>query len=154
MQNNEQNDNHRKTQYWRWLPLALLCISGVLPAAELEVSEAKMRLLPGDLPAAGYFTLHNAGDASVTLIGAESPAFEDAAMHRSTNQDGMASMQPVPQLALASGEQVAFAPQGYHLMLMNRKRPLSVGDEVEVVLLFEDEQRLTASFQTVSPASL
>lgn len=113
-----------------------------------------MRLLPGDLPAAGYFTLRNTGDNDITLVGAQSPAFGNVEMHRSVNQDGVTSMQPVPQIELAAGEQVGFAPQGYHLMLMERTRSLAIGEEVEVILLFEDEQRLTVKFQVVSPTTL
>jgi len=50
--------------------------------AELKVSEAKLRLLPGNLPAAGYFTLTNTGNQPVVLTGAQSPAFAQVMMPR------------------------------------------------------------------------
>lgn len=136
------------------IALFLVAVPPALAAETLTTEEARIRLLPGDLPAAGYFTLRNTGDTDLILVGAQSPAFGNVEMHRSVDRDGVASMQPVEQLELAAGEQIAFAPQGYHLMLMQRARPLAVGEEVEITLLFEDARRLTVTFQTVSPASL
>lgn len=134
--------------------LLLLIFSAGAVAADLAVEHARMRLLPGDLPAAGYFSLRNTSNEPVVLVGAESAAFECAMMHRSTQENGMAGMEHVPQLELAPGERVEFAPGGYHLMLMKRLKPLTVGDEVTVTLLFEDGRRLPVVFEAVSPASL
>lgn len=133
--------------------LLLLILSAVAEAAELEVKDARLRLLPGDLPAGGYFSLRNVGSQSVVLVGAESAAYEQVMMHRSTEKDGMASMEQVLQLELAPGETVNFAPGGYHLMLMKRLGPLAIGEKVDLTLLFADGFRLPVTFQVVSPAA-
>lgn len=134
--------------------LLLLVLSCSAMAAGVEVDDARLRLLPGDLPAAGYFSLNNSRGGPIALVGAESPAFEQVSIHRSMEKEGMTSMVPVPRLNLASGESVEFAPGGYHLMLMKRRSPTAIGDEVSVTLLFEDGLRLPVIFQAVSPASL
>lgn len=154
MQGRKQNNIQLRTRHWCWLLLVLLWTSVTLPAAELAVSEARMRLLPGDLPAAGYFTVRNTSENDTILVGAESPAFGNVEMHRSVNQGGVSSMQPVSKIALAARGQAVFAPHGYHLMLMQRKRSLAIGEEVDVILLFEDEQRLKVKFQALSPTIL
>ncbi|HDZ58148.1 MAG TPA: copper chaperone PCu(A)C [Pseudomonas xinjiangensis] len=133
--------------------LLLLAFSAMIWAADLEVTDARLRLLPGDLPAAGYFSLSNTSGESVVLVGAESPAFERVTVHQSTQDKGMASMEPVPHLELAPGDAVEFAPGGYHLMLMERQSPLALGDEVTVTLVFKDGQRLPVMFQAVSPTA-
>ena len=143
----------RLAKGWCSTFLLLIATSGTLAAAELEVSEARLRLLPGDLPAAGYFTLTNTSEKGVTLTGADSPAFGNVMMHRSVNQDGVTRMEPVAQLELAAGEQVEFAPGGYHLMLMKRVRPLVVGDDVEVNLHFAGNQRQRVTFRAVAPTA-
>ena len=56
-------------------------------------------------------------------------------------------------LELAAGEQVEFAPGGYHLMLMKRVRPLVVGDDVEVNLHFAGNQRQRDTFRAVAPTA-
>lgn len=74
-------------------------------------------------------------------------------MHRSTEKDGMAGMEPVLRLEVAPGETLNFAPGGYHLMLMKRLVPLAIGEKVNVTLLFADGAHLPVIFQVVSPAS-
>ncbi|MDT4868223.1 Copper chaperone PCu(A)C [compost metagenome] len=129
--------------------LFLLIFSAVVGAADLEVTDARLRLLPGDLPAGGYFSLSNVSKQSVILVGAQSAAFERAMMHQSTEKDGMAGMEPVLQLEVGPGETVDFAPGGYHLMLMKRLVPLAIGERVNITLLFAEGARLPVTFQVV-----
>ncbi|EPK3438434.1 MULTISPECIES: copper chaperone PCu(A)C [Pseudomonas aeruginosa group] len=133
--------------------LLLLIFSTAVAAADLEVKGARLRLLPGDLPAGGYFSLSNVSKQSAALVGAERAAFEHVMMHRSTEKDGMAGMEPVLRLEVAPGETLNFAPGGYHLMLMKRLVPLAIGEKVNVTLLFADGAHLPVIFQVVSPAS-
>ncbi|MDN3521129.1 copper chaperone PCu(A)C [Halomonas ramblicola] len=134
--------------------LVLWLFSSTALAADLEVENPRLRLLPGDLPAAGYYGLRNTSDETMVLVGAQSPAFARVMLHRSVEDDGQVQMRHVPRLVIESGDSVDFAPGGYHLMLMERSRPLAVGDEVTVTLEFEDGRRLPVAFRAVSPASL
>ncbi|PRY66416.1 hypothetical protein B0H98_101400 [Vreelandella songnenensis] len=134
--------------------LALMLGTGVAQASTLEVSNARLSLLPGNTPGAGYFELANSGEETVTLVGAESPAFESVEMHVSSEHEGMAHMHAIESLDIAPGERIEFAPKGHHLMFMRRIEALSEGDKAEVVLEFSDEQRLPVTFDVVSPASL
>lgn len=134
--------------------LALWFAVSMAQADDLTVTNARLSLLPGDMPGAGYFDLHNNGDAPVTLVGASSAAFQSVALHRSMTRDGMASMHAIAKLEIAPGETFAFAPKGYHLMFMKRTRPLAVGDEVEAVLEFAGGKPLPVTFEVVSPASM
>lgn len=139
---------------WACGLIALLLCSGMAQAQDLSLEDARLSLLPGDMPGAGYFSLQNDSGASVTLVGAKSDAFKNTEIHMSMEKDGMASMHAVPRLEIAAGERLDFAPKGYHLMFMNRIGPLEVGDDVDVVLLFEESQQLPATFKVVSPASM
>ncbi|MGO2148371.1 MULTISPECIES: copper chaperone PCu(A)C [Halomonas] len=144
----------RVTQRLALSALALLLTAGVAQAQTLEVSNARLSLLPGNTPGAGYFELYNAGDEAVTLVGAQSPAFDSVEIHVSSEHDGMAHMHELTSLEIASGERFEFAPKGHHLMFMRRVEPLNVGDDVDVVLEFSDEQQLPVTFNVVSPASM
>lgn len=140
----------------RWaggLVVALLT-AGYAYGQDVQVSDARVSLLPGEQPGAGYFQLYNAGDEAVVLVGADSDAFENVELHVSAEQDGMAHMHAVEQVEIAPGERFAFAPKGHHLMLIGREKALSVGDEVDVQLEFADDQRLSVTFDVVSPVSL
>ncbi|SDO02255.1 copper chaperone PCu(A)C [Vreelandella arcis] len=134
--------------------LVMLLTAGYAYGQDVQVTDARVSLLPGEQPGAGYFQLYNAGDEAVVLVGAESDAFESVELHVSSNQDGMAHMQAVEQVEIAPGERFAFAPKGHHLMLIGREKALKVGDEVDVQLEFADDQRLSVTFDVVSPVSL
>src|SRR3546814_3055225 len=115
------------------------------------VEDAWIRMLPGDLPAAGYFALRNRSDAARDLTGTDSPAFAMAMRHRSSEQNGQSQMQHVGTVTLAPQGTVRFAPRGYHLMLMGAKHPLAVGERVPVTLSFSDGSSVTVEF-VVRPA--
>lgn len=125
-----------------------------LQAAEPEITEARLSLLPGDLPGAGYFTITNTSDEPIVLVGAESPAFHMTEMHVSKHKDGVASMESIEKVDVAPGESFAFAPQGHHLMFMHRVEPLEQGDEVDVLLHFENQPELPVTFTVVAPGSM
>lgn len=149
--------HHRLTRTAHRLTLGLLTAilaAGSVQASELEVSDARLRLMPGDLPAAGYFRLHNTGEETVTLTGAGSDAFGHVMLHQTKQEDGMSSMHAVSELEVAPGDTLEFAPKGYHLMFMKRAVPLAVGDELEVTLEFADQPPVPVNFDVVSPASL
>ena len=112
----------------------------------LSLSDGWIRLLPGNLPAAGYFTLRNNGAAKATLTGADTPACGMLMLHKSEDTGGMSSMQDVAQVAVPGGGTVRFAPGGYHLMCMDPKPGLKLGASVPVTLSFQGAPPLTARF--------
>lgn len=109
----------------------------------LEVKNAWLRVVPGAPVSAAYFDLENSGDAAVTLVAVSSPQFERASMHDSVvGDDGMATMQPVAAVVIPSGDRVAFAPGGYHVMLFEPTQALAPGDSVALQLQCNGQQAL------------
>jgi copper(I)-binding protein len=140
----------------RWLAMALcMAFAGLAQAAEgpVSVEHARIRWLPGDLPLAGYFDLTNKGQRPLTLTGASSEAFGDVMMHRTIHRGGQASMVSAHDLRVLPGQTLHFAPDGYHLMLMDRTRPLAVGDHVPIRLTFSGGRSMDVTF-TVGGADL
>jgi copper(I)-binding protein len=130
------------------LGAVMVAHAGPPPAS---ISDARMRWLPGDLPLAGYFVLTSHSEIPLRLLSAASPAFGRVMLHRSLREGGVDHMVHVDGVDLAPGQSVAFAPGGYHLMLMDRRRPLRVGEEVPVTLHFSDGQTLEAGFRVMGP---
>lgn len=130
--------------------LRFLLILGLLfPAsafAELEIVDPWIKNLPPSVPMrAGYMTIHNPGEGTVTILSIRSDAFASVEIHRSVMQDGMMRMDPVEALSIAPGETRQLAPGGYHLMMMQPQQPMRPGQEIQIVLQFDDgsEQQLT-----------
>lgn len=129
-------------------------IAGVRAAerpAHVAVTEAWVRWLPANLPAGGYLTLRNDGDRTQTLTAVSSPDFHDVTLHRTRMQDGVSTMEPVPQLAIPAHRSVSFAADGYHIMLQHPTRPLQPGDRISMTLRFEDGSTLTVPFDVRRP---
>ena len=117
------------------------------PAA--SVGDARVRLLPGDLPLAGYFVITSDAPKPLRLVGATSPDFGGVMLHQSVEEGGVARMAHVEGVTIGPGQSVEFSPGGYHLMLMGSKQTLHVGDEVPITLRFSGGQELAVRFKVV-----
>ncbi len=133
-----------------WLAAAL-CVASVAAVRAADtfaaVDQARIRWLPNDLPLAGYFDLTNTGRQPLILTGARSEVFDEIMMHRTVHDGGETRMLPAQNLEVAPGQTLHFAPDGYHLMLMNSGRPLAVGDQVPISLEFSGGRSLDVIFR-------
>jgi len=108
-----------------------------IPPSNIKVTDAWIRWLPADIPAAGYLTLVNTGTKDRVLIAVTSAAFDDVSVHQSLEEHGISTMHPVDSITLKPQTIVRFAEGGYHLMLMRPRRPIHPGDKVAMTLRFE-----------------
>lgn len=133
------------------LPLLLLA-SVRASGADLVVRDGWIRYLPAGVPAAGYFTLVNRSGHPVDFVAAESPTFARIMLHETIETNAVAQMVEVQSVPVAAGATLRFAPGGYHLMLMGRKQPLRVGQQIRITLRFRGGESAAAMFR-VHPAS-
>jgi copper(I)-binding protein len=129
-----------------------LALATAASAADLRVTDAWIRLLPGGAPSGGYFTVHNDSGIPVELVGVRSPDFRDVMMHRTEIAGGNARMEPVARASVPAHGELRFAPGGYHLMLMQPSAGVKVGGEATVVLSFGGGRTLSARFPVRGPA--
>lgn len=137
----------------RWLaPMVWWLVASIMPAfagslsADVQVKDAWIRWLPAGIPAGGYMTLMNRGSATYTLVGATSPDYGQIGIHQTIDNHGMSEMRPVDSVALEPDKPVRFAERSYHLMLMQPKREIRVGDHVILALQFAGGQSLKVRF--------
>ena len=121
---------------------ALAVLALALPgaaAAELHVDQPWVRATVAGQQASGAFmTVTSSTDAR--LVGVESPAAGLSEIHEMAMQDNVMRMRAVEGLALPAGKAVELRPGGYHLMLLDLKKPLEAGQSVQVTLTVEDAQ--------------
>lgn len=129
----------------------LLCFLLSVPALagaadEITVSDPWIAAAPPTAKVlAAYMTIVNHTAETVHLLGAASPEFAGIALHATTMHGGMMHMTAQPDLAIAAGTPLTLAPGGYHLMLHDPKRPLDIGDRVELRLRFDHDRELTVN---------
>jgi copper(I)-binding protein len=99
--------------------------------------------LPGQPAGVAYLSLENATATAVTLRQVTSPEFARIEMHTTLVDDGFASMTALDSVTIAEHSDIAFAPGGPHLMLMEPVDELAVGDVVTLELHFDyDEEHV------------
>lgn len=128
-----------RTRAARWLltgaTAALMLAAGAAPA-QVEVSGAWVRAtVAAQKTSAAYMTI-TARDA-VRLIGAGSPVAGSAEIHETRIENEIARMRPAGPITLAPGRSVVLKPGGYHVMLLDLKRPLRTGESVPITLRLE-----------------
>ena len=130
------------------LILASTLVTAASEEAGVSVRDAWIRETPpGMTMMAGYMALQNNTSRSQVLVAARSSDFETVMIHRTIVKDGMARMEHASQIELAPNASLIFAPGGYHLMLMNPKRPLRTGDPVVINLEFRGGLVLPVPFE-------
>lgn len=128
------------------LTLTLLAGSTLLAAAhefklgDLAIGHPWSRATPGGAKVGGgYLTITNNGSAPDRLVAATAASVADhVEIHEMAMANNVMTMRKLDNgVAVPAGKTVAFAPGGYHLMLMGLKAPLKEGDRVKATLTFE-----------------
>lgn len=102
----------------------------------IEVRESWMRPAAQGENGAIYFVIHNRGSNADTLTGISSDIAESVEMHESKMSGDVMQMQQIDSVPLEPSAEVKFEPGGLHVMLVDLKKDLKVGDEVEITLHF------------------
>lgn len=127
------------------LALALWSLSA---HAGVEISDAWARATaPGQEVGAAYMSLKSAKSAK--LLKVKSSAAGSVEIHEMSMNNGVMKMRMLDVLELPAGRTVKLEPGGFHLMLIDLKKPLKAGDHIEISLILKDS-RGTLSTQKVS----
>ncbi len=128
--------------------LAMLAIA-IAPAyaqSGVEVSNAWARATVAAQKVGGVY-LDIRSNAPARLVAAASPVAVRVELHNMSMEGGVMKMAPVAGIALAAGQTVKLAPGGYHVMLVDLKRPLKAGDSVPLTLTIERADKTRASVE-------
>jgi hypothetical protein len=119
--------------------VSLTACSGSNKSELPYVEAAWARPAPAGGTSAIYFTLQNPGEDDDRLISASGDVAESVEIHMSMmNDDGVMSMQEQEYVAIPAGGSVLFEPGGLHIMLIDLVDELTVGDQFDINLTFED----------------
>lgn len=130
------------------LALALSALSGLAQPAPPTVKDAWIRGTVPQQKATGLFA-QITSPAAARLVEARSPAAGVVEIHEMQMDGSTMRMRALPALELPAGRTVELKPGGFHVMLMDLKKPLQAGETVPVSLVFEaaDKSRQTVELQ-------
>lgn len=121
---------------WR----AVICVVALVGAgasqAQVQVKDAWARpALQGQTATGAFMTLLSTEGAR--LVGASSAVAGVVEIHEMVMEGNVMKMRAVPAVDLPAGRSVELKPGGYHVMLMDLRRPLKAGERVPVDLRIE-----------------
>jgi copper(I)-binding protein len=133
--------------------MRLCLLSGVLLALpvialaqrnDIRVENAWSRAAQQGGTGVVYLTIVDSGAAD-RLTAVASPVAARAELHQSSSENGVVRMRDMAALPVAEGKTLRLTPNGYHIMLMDLKQPLTAGDAFPIVLTFEKAGPVTAT---------
>jgi periplasmic copper chaperone A len=124
----------------RYFVSAVLLVASGAAAAQVQVKDAWARpALQGQMATGAFMSLLSSEGAR--LVGASSPVAGVVEIHEMVMEGSVMKMRAIPGLDLPPGRSVELKPGGYHVMLMDLKRPLKAGDRVPVELRIETRDK-------------
>lgn len=104
---------------------------------KLELSDGWARPASQGQNGAVYLTIANGTASNDTLLSVQSDAAQKAELHESyKNKNNTMAMRPVDKQPIPESEELFLEPGGLHIMLMNLKGDMTVGDSLSVSLEF------------------
>lgn len=128
----------------RILIAALVWAAAGSALAQVNVSSAWARsTVPGQGGTGAFMTIVSKDGGK--LVGAASAVAGVVELHEMAMENNVMKMRAIPALDLPAGREVELKPGGYHVMLLDLKRPLKVGEKVQIELRLEtrDGKRVT-----------
>ena len=92
---------------------------------------------PGARIGGVYFAIDNLGGESDRLVRVATPVARAAEIHSMTMDGNLMQMRQIAALDIPAHSTATFKPGGYHVMLVDLKRPLAAGEMIPLSLTFE-----------------
>jgi len=132
--------------------LAAGLLASAAAFAQVTVQDAWVRgTVPGQTSSGAFMTLQSADGAKV--LGVSTPVAGTAEIHEMKMEGNVMRMRAVQSLELPKGQTVQLKPGGYHVMLMDLKRPLADGEAVPMTLRFVDAKGVASEQNVQLPVS-
>lgn len=109
-------------------------------SAEVDVKSAWARpTVPGQTGTGAF--MHLTAKDGARVIGASSAVAGVVEIHEMAMEGNVMRMRPIRSLDLPPGSAVELKPGGHHMMLMDLKRALAVGEKIKVDLRLETRDK-------------
>ena len=127
------------------LLVIVLTVTACGPEKGIEIHETWMRPVAQGENGAIYLVIHNHASRADAITGATTDISEAVEMHESKMSGDVMQMQQLNSVPLEAFAEVKFEPGGLHIMLVNMKEDLQIGDQIEITLHFTHFEDITVS---------
>lgn len=119
--------------------MLFMLLAGIIAAqSKIEIKNAWVRPTAKGENSALFFTIQNNGTKADTLIDASSNVSDDVMIHETYSKGkDMMGMRMLKFVAVPAHEEVKFKPKGLHVMIMEVKEDLKIGQTKDFTLVFK-----------------
>ena len=108
--------------------------------AEVKIKAPWVRAtVPQQMATGAFFQIQSSTDMRV--ISVQTSVAGVAEIHEMKMENNLMKMRAVEHFDLAAGKTIEFKPGGYHLMLMDLKKQIKVGDVIPLSLVLEGKDK-------------
>lgn len=116
---------------------------GASAGSDIQIQDPWVQAAPPNVKIlAAYLEIKNNGEKPKILTNVTSPDFGEVGIHQSVMHGDMVHMEQLKELTIPQRASVALKPGGLHLMLMDAKKQLRVGDQVSMTLTFKNGEKI------------
>lgn len=119
----------------------------------VALTQAQVRLpAASGRPGVAYFVISSEEPrtiASVSVMGAGRTE-----MHETSMKDGAMTMAQIGTVPLQPGEELAFQPGGYHVMLFDTDATLEAGGTTDLTITFDNGDKASIQAEVVGPGGM
>ncbi len=131
--------------------LAACALRSETSVPRVAIQQSWARIADSGATSGAYMDIVNNDTVPITLVGITTSDASAAEVHETMQQDGMAHMMPRTALRIPAGDIVQMTPGGLHVMLIDLRRTLVVGDSVRLRLQFSDSTIVAATVPVKTP---
>jgi hypothetical protein len=136
------------------MALALLAnVEAAGVADQITVTDPYVRAVPPVVRnSAAFMQINNSSAEEQFLVSASTPVAATVELHMHTMDDGVMRMRQIAHVHLPPNGTATLQPGGLHIMLLDLKGPLDLGDQVPITLTFEDgsSKEISAEVRSVT----
>ena len=123
--------------------ISLLTILAHSP--KIKIENAWVRPAGKGMNSALYFNIANNNIKPDVLYKVSSPVAELVQMHKTVEINGLAEMKQIKSVTIPANKRIEFKPGSYHVMLIQLKRDLNVGQKIDFIFYFKKAGRIKIS---------
>lgn len=124
--------------------IAFISANAAIAASKIVVSNVWVRPAPVGKSTAVYMDISNQEvGKDVELIEVESSVALVHELHKTVLENNVSRMVHINKLLIPANTVVTLAPKAIHIMLMKLTQNLSVGDTINLLLVFSDGTKVT-----------
>jgi copper(I)-binding protein len=125
--------------------ITLIALSMFDSGSEIIIKDHWLRPSAEKMATALYLTIENKSNESDTLYSVESGISDRIEIHETYSSGDLMGMREIGSIVIEAGEEVILEPGGKHIMVMQLKRDIKGGDEIDFILYFRRAGEISIS---------